>query len=536
MSGILAIQNILPQTGLSTTAETTYKFTVQTRQDRDPGVETPVSAERDVLAVRRRDGEVDLYTIGSEGRLHRFRREGKGWRQQSLGFRADSLAAVPQRDGSDKVFFGEVGEHSLLVSVYELERKREKISRRAVGRLATSDSKVCGISSLCGAQDAAGGNILLTSLRARPQTLQSNIVLVFGKGVGTGALSGNRPVAATKVEVCGSEPGSIHWPHLTFVALFDGELRAEWGSQKGAILQTQNLKLPPLKGVVDFTAVRDSSGDHLFALDTEHRLFHLVQMEDSLAQVDGAAAQPPVWADAWEQIEIDTFAVGEPLTLHNLQVHYLASANRLQLIASDTKDRLWSLRQDLGGDWQAPRSLGVEAASWTTTLSDDGVLEVFAVSRSKRLTHLSWKPSSRKWNTEEIPWRASASERRHDRYGALVKAMHESGVAGNVPVRVSATEHLIARVNGLPTTLAPGADIEARTDSQGRVEVSFETFADAAVPSVNFESEFLGEGTLAVCPSRNVQLYVKKGYEQRAHDSSVPDIYLIPEQTEVWQP
>jgi hypothetical protein len=187
------------------------------------------------------------------------------------------------------------------------------------------------------------------------------------------------------------------------------------------------------------------------------------------------------------------------------------------------------------GRWEKVEDLGVKAARFTVFGGPDGRTEILAISRADRLIHLR-NTGRGHWSRKNIAWRAEATGHRRHLLRAALTVKHEGhGEASGLPVWVSATDRLSAVVNGLSHSLEPGTAIEVLTDALGKIDVAFEAESLDGVPSLNFEAEFLGEGMLAVCPAREVQLYIRKPVA-RQHDSSVPDIYLIPEGTEVWQP
>ena len=141
---------------LDTAARGRHRFSISTRFMQDYGIEAPVSGATQLATVKGRRG-VEVYSIGTDQRLHRFSRESTGkWSRTALPWKASSLAAVPQRSGSDKLFFAELssaagGEEAgscakqKAVTVWELDDSGSELRRRLHGRFATTDPKVYGV-------------------------------------------------------------------------------------------------------------------------------------------------------------------------------------------------------------------------------------------------------------------------------------------------------------------------------------------------------------------------------------------------------
>lgn len=527
-----------PPIASTTSAATSpsYRFTLKTKLLQDYGFECPVSGGTEMTTARNADGSLDLYSIGSEGRLHVFTpktESSSGWREERLPFHADAVTSVPQRDGIDKIFFAELTESPKMVSVYELARAPDGAwSRRAIGRLKTTDRKVYSVSGLSGLQDAQGDNVLVTALAAFPAGLESSCVAVFGKGPGTGALSlvDDQPVAATQVRVCGAAPGRLAWPNLLFINLFDGRLTVERGVRKGAILQSEPLPIPRLDDVVVFNCVRDRDGvEQIFAIDAGHRLFHL-------AQVDGAEGEAPQWAAEWRELRT-VLPGGRCPTLDRLHAVSREDGG-LELFLLDEDDHLWHLserRGPLGRHWSPLLDLGVHAAHLATGIDGQGRVQLFAVTRKDQLLWLRQvEPSS--WVQRKIAWRGTGGNHPRNVYRTNFTLRDTEGVgAPEVPILITATDRLPMTINGRSYAVGPEHPLQIPTNSLGQINISFEWDEPCDVPTLNLEADFLCGGLLAVCPARQVQIYVRRHRDPRhdASDSTMPKIYLIPEGTEV---
>lgn len=523
------IRKILPAESSS------HKFTITTKQMQDYGVETPVCGATELVTVKDGAGRLEVFSIGSDGYLYQLRRDGfdgSHWRLRRLPWRARALAAVPQRDGTDRVYFLDMkGERTSLTSVYELvptQDGRLRKSRR--GRLSTTDPRVYGVSGLAGVETSDGSNVLVTALAAHPPGAASNWVLVFRERRGFGALSTaeTHGVVATRVVVASPEPGSAEWPGIGLAMIYDGGLRLEWGVRSGPLLQTEPVALPSLADAADLAVVTDGAGRlRLFALDTAGRLHVLAQV----GTVDGR----PVWAPGWTAIDTAT-AEGERAYLRRVKAVRTGSGD-LVVFAVDEEDRLHAVSESPDG-WGLIEDLGVEAAHFDAAVDAEGRLELFAVSRSDHFVRLAWGADARP-SREIIEWDAASGERKIlNVYRTCLAIFNEDdGVAPGVPVYVTASRQVSAVVNGLSYALNPSEPVTIETNAFGKVTVLFEEHGNEPVPSLKFEADFLDGGILDVCPRRKAQVYVESitRDELLSCARSESKMHLIPEDTLILQ-
>lgn len=514
-----------------------HRFAISTKFIRDFGIEAPVSGATQLVAARGHRGRLELFSIGTDQRIHHFSRDFSGtWTRLRLPWKASSLAVVPQRDGSDKVFFADfVVDEKRTVTVYELENAGREPQRLLVGRFVTTDPKVYGLGELSGLQCRNGSNILVTSLAARSGAHTSSWVVLFGHGSSTGALSlgEGKGVVARKVLVANEDPGSTRWPHMSFVLMDENGLRVEWGKRSGVLLQSERIPIPELLNVVEIDVARDHRGYlRIFALDRDHRI-HV------LCQTGGGGSHPPRWTSTWMSPDT-TLADGSRPTFHRIFALRQGQGD-LVLFALDTEDRLWSISEEDAGTidgWGRLEELGVRAAHLAVASTDESYVEVFAVSRQNELFRLSKSRRGENWHCEKVGWDASDSEKiLHDVYrtGLTIFDEHQDTVAG-VPIRVTATEKIPSTVNGLTYTLGPGEPVLAETNAFGKICVTFELTEKKRVPSLSFEAGFLDNGLLDVCPERKAHIYLKSGKKpaEQSWDSR-SEMYLIPEDTVIEQ-
>jgi len=504
-----------------------YKFTVKTQILEDYGVETPVSGANPLVAARRADGDVDLVAIGSDGLLHLLRRDPAsptGWRTRPLGLRADALAAVPQPDGTDAVFFAALerrrDERVALVHQIEEDPGEERFAARLAGRLVSTDPRVYGFGALSGTRLADGSTLLVTSLAAHPASAESSWAVLLRNGTGGGAISlAGEPLVADKVWLCPEEPGSLAWPHVTLAVLRHGRLWVEWGVTDGPLVQTRSVRLPELAGVRAFDTVRDAEGRlHLFAIDEQRRLH-------SLEQTGGGGAEPPSWAPAWTRLDPHPDADVRVETVRA----YRCGA-KVAVFAIDPEDRLFQVRAARAGGW---RDLATRAAQLAVVPRPDGSVELLAVSRQNRLCRL-FRGQDDTWRREPILWPVPEppSWIQVYRSGLTILDDRQDRVSG-VSVRITADERLPMVVNGMSYAVGPGEPVEARTNPFGQVNVTFEVSEPrGGLPSLSFAAEVL-DGVLNVSPERKAHLFVKNATAAELlhpHRRS-GEMFLIPENT-----
>lgn len=481
-----------------------HRFSISTRFMRDYGFEAPVSGATELVTARGPRGRLEVLSIGTDQRIHHFIRDAAGkWSRLRWPWRASSLAVVPQRDGTDKVFFAELtvgepagpaGHEKKTVTVFELEDlvSLEELGaeprRRLLGRFETTDPKVYGVGPLSGVQCRDGSNILVTALAARPGADMSRWVVLFGHRSSTGALSlsESKGVVARKVLVAGEDPGSTRWPHMTFVLLNGGVPRVEWGMRSGVLLQSEEIPVPELAEVAAIDVVRDHRGYlRIFALDRGHRI-HV------LAQTGGGDGDAPRFASAWRRLDAAR-ADGSRPSFDRIRALRQRNGD-LTLFALDGDDGLWSISEEAGGSsdrWGGLAVIGIRAAHITAASTDDNRLEVFAVSRHNQLLWLRQRERRDGWRLESIGWDASSSEKiKLDVYrtGLTIFDGDYDAVVPGVPVRVTATEKMPSTVNGLTYTIGPDEPVLAETNAFGKLSVTFELTELRPAPALSFEA------------------------------------------------
>jgi len=509
----------------------THKFTITTKQMQDYGVETPICGATELVTVKDGAGRLEVFSIGSDGYLYQLRRDGFDgtyWRLRRLPWRAQALAAVPQRDGTDRVYFLDMkGERTHRTSVYELVPAQDgRLHKSRRGRLATTDSRVYGVSGLAGVETSDGSNVLVTALAAHPPGAASNWVLIFRDSRGFGALSKaeTHGVVATRVAVVSPEPGSVEWPGLGLVMVFDGKLRLEWGVRSGPLLQTEPVALPDLDDAVEIDVTSDGAGRlRIFALDTAGRLHVLTQA--------GTADGRPVWAPGWTAIDTST-AEGERTHLRRIRAVRKGDGH-LVVFAVDEDDRLHALWESPDG-WSLIEDLGIDGAHFDAAVDADGRLELFAVSRSDHFVRLFWGEDGR-FSREIIEWDAASGERKILNVYRTCLAIYneDDGVVPGVAVYITANRRVPAVVNGLSYALNPSEPVTAETNAFGKVTVLFEEHGNEPVPSLTFKADFLDGGLLDVCPRRKAQVYVESitRDELLTCARAQSKMHLIPEDT-----
>lgn len=527
-----------------------HKFSITTRTLQEHGVSMPVSGATEAVAARGVHGNIELFTIGSDGVLNRFFRDSDdSLVRQRLPFRAERLAAVPQVAGPDRVYFTEMSRRSRgkkrTLLIYEIVLRDDgTVSRRRAGRMTTVDPQVYGVSPLTGISCRDGSDALLTSFAAHPPSDASSFALIFRRGRGFGLLSMSETggIAASRVEAAPGDPLTVRWPFLPLFMLYEGRLRVEWGVHHGALVQSLPLELPELRSVngdrelIDFSLTRAADGNlRLFVLDADHSVY-------MLSQVSGVASEPPVWADSW--VRVDTAIAGLRPKLRRL--HAVRHNGRLMLFALDAGDRLYSLTEEDSG-WQEPNRIATGVGHLAAREGENGRVELFAITRQDQLI---WLRPNRAGRTEGsrkrlIAWQVDDQDRSlMTVYRTSLTIMNDDeGHVRNAPVSITADDAVTAVVNGQSYKLGPNQPIVARTNSFGLINVLFETQEGTKVPSLHFSADFLEGGTLDVSPQRKAQVFVaanpqtalpQQGTEAttgKATGQPTGQIHLIPEDT-----
>lgn len=488
-----------------------YSVTVTSKMMQDYREGNPARDGSSLALAWTAQGTMEVLSVGSDRNLYVLRRDPaslSGWSSERLAFEAiRDLQTYDVDNAYDRVFA--VGNLPGQPVFAELVREAGRFVVRSLGMAVAAyhlNVAPCDGDVVCCAVGAKDGGLVggvlpsqvVFGVRQKQQWMQADRVACL-------ADAANR------------------WPHLPLLMLRDKTLSAHRGTKETirprpeeaasgqlppvdlryAWLETEAVDIPPLPGVKDFAAVATSASTFLVvAVDGSHVVHALTGTRD--ASRPGAV----LWQAAWTRLDLTdgaarpSFAAIAALTL---------PGGRLQvLLREGASGNTWITGWGDSGQavWDRALNLGIAGTRWAVNLNNDSELVFATGSASAGLTTWS-RGASLNWHPEAInlpggtvsmvkTYRTSASVT--DEFNASVPQL---------PVRVSASEHVAAIINGQSYAIGPDQPAAVTTNAMGCVTATLEISNSLHAPTVIMEADFLAGGRLELRPDSAAQTFLK---------------------------
>lgn len=499
-----------------------WTLSVSTTLMQDYRQAAPLAEAKDLAVAWTPEGELEVFAIGLDKNLYVLRRDPAsptGWREGRVEFpptvqSVTSLATLDVANEHDRMFVLANG------YLYEMERDEAGNDRPrfitvfpGALRLGASD---CGDDVAFVAAPYVPGSKLMPCSGVLTRGTQGSGILFL-------LLDAAGGLTAEKIR-CLSDRSSV-WPHLPFVVLQNGSLRAlcgvsdtppgtedpvsalESGPRVTGFptrkLRVEDVALPPLSHVTDFAVVRGGEGWILLATDGSSTL-----------SVLGGAIDPVVpggirWGTAWRALTLTgkaapSFAHVDALRLPD---------KRIEVMLRESSGSLWITGWSGPEDdvWNAATPLGWGGSTFSANLNDAAEM-VFACSSPTSGIRTSWRDASLDWHPEAVAVPSEADLETANTYRASITVVDEwnAGVA-QLPLRISATDDVALSIGGTRQWIGPRRSVTLPTNAAGTLDLTIDVANTLYGPTLVVEGDFLassaanGRGRLELRPDRDAQ-------------------------------
>ncbi|HYC54414.1 MAG TPA: hypothetical protein VEL28_05705 [Candidatus Binatia bacterium] len=493
-----------------------YTATVSTRMMPDYRVEVPATDASRIALVWNEAADLDVVSIGSDRALYHLYRDqvsATGWSSHQLNLeKVDDLVVTSAPGRPDRLFAigAPLGKTSCL---NEMIRGIDgSYAPRAFGGPVMFAGSLSVLQ--CGARMVAVGKASTGTFFDRAVTG------ALSTDVGFFVRCGEVGVRADKV-VCLSRDNNV-WPHLSIVSLCDGVLRSDRGMREKPIsgedaarlpeaagpgskyiyLDCDQMPLPALPGVVDFTAVATSRDEALLlAVDASSRVHLLTGTFD--------AASPGLvrWASQWQALALT--GESQP-SLSRICAVQLPDGKTRVILHEAVSGNLWVTGWGGPGlaEWDHAVNLGIGGHGFAASISHRQEM-AFATTDPDKGIHAWTRTSAGGWRRESVHVSTGRriAQKRARRVSVSFHDEHNADV-GTQAVRVRASEDMAVTINGRSCVI--GADKPATVLTRaGCVHVTSSIGGTLHVPVLTFEADFIPGSRLEVRADQDVQSYLR---------------------------
>lgn len=483
----------------------------------------PLGDAKDLALAWTPEGELEVFAIGLDKNLYVLRRDPAsptGWREGRVEFpptvtSVTSLATLDVANEHDRMF--------VLANGYWYEMARDDAGNDQPRFITVFPGAL-----RLGASDC-GDDVALVAAPYVPGQKLMPCSGILTRGIAFLLLDGQGGLSAEKIR-CLSDRSSV-WPHLPFVVLQNGSLRALRGvtetppggddqvdqvdqvdqeiAFEGGLaaagfrtskLRVEDVALPQLPHVTDFAVVRGGEGWILLATDGSATLSVLSGAVDP--QVPGGIR----WAAAWRSLELTgqarpSFAHIDALRLPD---------KRIEVMLRDAGGSLWitGWNGPEGDVWNAATPLGFGGSTFTANLNDAAEM-VFACSSQTAGIRTSWRDASLDWHPEAVAVPSEADLETANTYRVSITVVDEwnAGVA-QLPMRISATDDVALSIGSTRQWIGPRRSVTLSTNATGTLDLTLDVSNTLYAPTLVIEGDFLaadGAGRLELRPDRDAQ-------------------------------
>jgi hypothetical protein len=437
----------------------------------------PVSGGADLTTFLNREGNLDIYSVGTTSQVTRIRQQTnseQGWGEEPLGINARQLSLyVPAGgDSNNPSLLGLDAGGRLTLSRYDAGAGRYTQQVNQPPKAAQTIKQFLGTKNF----DNVYANVILQDDLVATNFLKPDgswagqdwVPVKKEKGSGENA-------KAKRIAMCANNPVQT----ALYAIGFDDYVHfAERNSQFSYFVNLGFLK------VIDIAVVQDSENLlNIFAIDTSKHLWVKRQKKHS-------SSSSIEWED-WKQIDGTTALVG----LHAV----IDARGRLEVFAIGEDDLLYHTRQIGTGTtvtWAAVFPLGnpVPNSIFTVGRSGSGYSEAYSVTHDNRLYRFWQDPNTTQWYSAEILLQQDAEMAPIPAHSVELLVIDFQGLAQpEAEVRIKASNLVALNLNGNYFIVSEFRTVTLRANAAGMVTVNIPT-QSLSSPTLFVSTNFTADG------------------------------------------
>ena len=471
---------------------------VSTRFQESYDLIRPVSGGKDITPFANSSGDLDVYTVGTNNRVFRFRPQvggDAGYSEDDLGIEAFQLAIYPaaqtDRDSPDILGLDATGQLTL---------SQADAAGRYTQRVFQPPSATKKIKQMRATPNL--GNVYVNVI-LEDDTVGTNFI----KSDGTWAATDWVPIKesagssengkAARIAMCENNPvqTALYGIGLDQRVLFaDNRFRFSAWRRLGTL------------EAVAITVVEDEDDRlNIFAVDTDGHLWQKREKQ----YYTGIEIQ---WDD-W--VQLDTKA-----ELSGIRA-VVAADGLLEVFGIGRDGILWHAAQMEGGTnqvWGTLFPLGnpVPASIFAVGRNESGYSETYSVTRDDQLYRFWQDPNTTQWTSQRIPIPQPTEMATVSVHSVAVQVVDEENNPQSGARVFLKTSNLVSlRINGLAYVVSEFVGREIVADATGMIKIEYVTNTLTA-PTLFFTAEFMGDGEgVTVEPNAHLQ---DRLYETTADD------------------
>jgi hypothetical protein len=428
----------------------------ETRFQQSYRVDSPVNAGSTVEAVRNGAGDVELFTLGTDGTIWNFYPDPaseSGYSGVSTGVTASTFGVGRGADG-----------HIVLFAAYRLQLSYVVESPSATARwssptqLAYTPPKNASMIARVLVDDI-GGQLYVAALVeyvSAGNTLYSLVYSAWNAGdlqLETTSMN----VSSTNCMWTGSSAATAAFACVDVVIVAYG-------------IATRTIRRYPMTGTfhsLSVDAAEDSAGNtQIVAVLADGNAYHLI---------GGSGTTPYSWQQLssgmnFRQIGADADDAGA------VHVFGVSGSNRLYH---------WEPTDGTPSGYDDPAPIAVNVAAVGLAADDGGDIDVFAIGTAQStLTHVFQEEESTNWVEQAVEVPTAGQVDQYISYSSDVAVYDATGaLLSNAPVVISATEQTRVSVNGQVYFAGPSHPITTSTNGAGLLTIAQET-GSLAIPAL----------------------------------------------------
>ncbi len=438
----------------------------------------PVNGGRDLTPFQNNAGDLDVYTVGTNNRVFRFRPEvgGKsGYGETDLGIEAFQLSLYPEgldRDNPNILGLNSVGQ--LTLSTYDAARGAYQ---QAVFQPPDAARKIKQMK----ATQAYGNvyvNVILdndvvaTSFYTADGTWQSRDWVPIKEAEGS-----DQNGTAARIALCWNNPVQIPLYGIGLdqrVLFSNNRFRFSYWEKLGSLLATA------------ITVVEDEEERlNIFAADQDGFLWQKREKQfysgtdvqwDDWVQINSSIALDGVRAVVNAEGLLEVFGIGRDGILYHTR----------QIADSKGKPSGWGTLFPLGNP--------VPSSVFSVGKNAGGYSETFSITRDDQLYHFWQDPNTTQWYNARIPIPQPTEMETVSVHSAVVQVTDNEAIPKAGAKAMLKTSNLVSlKINGLNYVISEFTTREITADPTGMIKIEYITNTLAA-PTLFVATEFMVDG------------------------------------------
>lgn len=462
----------------------------------------PVSGGRDITPFQNDAGDLDVYTVGTNNRVFRFRPEvgGKsGYGESDLGIEAYQLSLYP--NGADRDHPNVLGidaDGKLTLSTYNAATSsyEQKVFQPPDATRKLKQMKATQAYGNVYVNVILDNDVVATSFYTPDGTWQSRDWVPIKESEGS-----EKDGTAARIELCWNNPVQIPLYGIGLdqrVLFSDNRFRFSAWRRLGSLLATA------------ITVVEDEEDRlNIFAADQDGFLWQKREKQyysgtdvqwDDWVQINGTVPLADVRAVVNAEGLLEVFGIGRDGLLYHTR----------QVADSKGKPVGWGTLFPLGNP--------VPSSIFAVGKNGGGYSETFSVTPDDQLYHFWQDPNTTQWYSARVPVPQPTKMETVSVHSVVIQVTDDQALPKAGAKALLKTSNLVSlKINGLSYVVSEFVDRKVQADASGMIRIEYITNTLAA-PTLYAATEFMldGEG-VTVEPNAELQ--------DRLYETTTEDVW-----------